>query len=101
MLRDKLLTLPNNPGCYLMKDKNNEVIYVGKAKNLKNRVNSYFHGQHNNKTTKLVSNIVAFEYIVTSLSTSSASSFPAPHTSLKHCFLYSKSLSILTPYTIP
>ena len=65
MLRDKLLTLPNNPGCYLMKDKNNEVIYVGKAKNLKNRVNSYFHGQHNNKTTKLVSNIVDFEYIVT------------------------------------
>ena len=64
MLRDKLLTLPNNPGCYLMKDKNNEVIYVGKAKNLKNRVNSYFHGQHNNKTTKLVSNIVDFEYIV-------------------------------------
>lgn len=65
MLKDKLLTLPNNPGCYLMKDKNNEVIYVGKAKNLKNRVNSYFHGQHNNKTTKLVSNIVDFEYIVT------------------------------------
>ena len=65
MLRDKLLTLPNNPGCYLMKDKNNEVIYVGKAKNLKNRVNSSFHGQHNNKTTKLVSNIVDFEYIVT------------------------------------
>ena len=65
MLRDKLLTLPNNPGCYLMKDKNNEVIYVGKAKNLKNRVNAYFHGQHNNKTTKLVSNIVDFEYIVT------------------------------------
>ncbi|MGN1398778.1 MAG: excinuclease ABC subunit UvrC [Erysipelotrichaceae bacterium] len=65
MLKDKLSTLPNNPGCYLMKDKNNEVIYVGKAKNLKNRVNSYFHGQHNNKTTKLVSNIVDFEYIVT------------------------------------
>ncbi|MDO4377583.1 MAG: excinuclease ABC subunit UvrC [Erysipelotrichia bacterium] len=65
MLKDKLLTLPNNPGCYLMKDKNNEIIYVGKAKNLKNRVNSYFHGQHNNKTTKLVSNIVDFEYIVT------------------------------------
>lgn len=65
MLKDKLLTLPNNPGCYLMKDKNGDVIYVGKAKNLKNRVNSYFRGQHNNKTTKLVSNIVDFEYIVT------------------------------------
>ncbi len=65
MLKEKLLTLTSEPGCYLMKDKNNEVIYVGKAKNLKNRVNSYFRGQHNNKTTKLVSNIVDFEYIVT------------------------------------
>ncbi len=65
MIKEKLLTLTSEPGCYLMKDKNNEVIYVGKAKNLKNRVNSYFRGQHNNKTTKLVSNIVDFEYIVT------------------------------------
>ncbi len=64
MLKSKLQTLPTEPGCYLMKDKNGEVIYVGKAKNLKNRVNSYFTGTHNNKTTKLVANIVDFEYIV-------------------------------------
>ena len=42
MLKEKLLLLPNKPGCYLMKDKNGVIIYVGKAKNLKNRVNSYF-----------------------------------------------------------
>ena len=65
MLKDKLRTLPNKPGCYQMKDKNNTVIYVGKAKNLKNRVNSYFVGSHNNKTTKLVNNIVDFDYIIT------------------------------------
>ena len=57
MLKSKLATLPMEPGCYLMKDKNGEVIYVGKAKKLKNRVNSYFTGSHNKKTTKLVSNI--------------------------------------------
>ncbi len=66
MLKDKLLTLPTEPGCYLMKDKNGEVIYVGKAKNIRNRVNSYFRGSfHDNKTTKLVSNIFDFDYIVT------------------------------------
>lgn len=64
MLKSKLQTLPMEPGCYLMKDKNGEVIYVGKAKKLKNRVNSYFTGSHNNKTTKLVSNIADFDYIV-------------------------------------
>lgn len=48
-----------------MKDKNNKIIYVGKAKNLKNRVRSYFHGAHNAKTTKLVSEIHNFEYIIT------------------------------------
>ncbi len=66
MIKDKLLTLPVQPGCYLMKDINGEVIYVGKAKNLKNRVNSYFRGSsHDNKTTRLVNNIVDFDYIVT------------------------------------
>ena len=65
MLKNKLATLPMEPGCYLMKDKNGEVIYVGKAKKLKNRVNSYFTGSHNNKTTKLVSNIADFDFIVT------------------------------------
>ena len=48
----KLELLPDNPGCYLMKDIDGKVIYVGKAKNLKNRVRSYFHGSHNAKTTK-------------------------------------------------
>lgn len=64
-LKDKLSTLPKRPGCYLMKNKNGTIIYVGKAINLKNRVNSYFKGAHDYKTTKLVSNIVDFDYIVT------------------------------------
>lgn len=65
MLKEKLLLLPNKPGCYLMKDKNGVIIYVGKAKNLKNRVNSYFKSSHSGKTKVLVSNIVDFEYIIT------------------------------------
>lgn len=65
MIKDKIKTLPLKPGCYLMKDKNNKVIYVGKAISLKNRVSSYFVGAHDYKTTKLVSNIVDFDYIVT------------------------------------
>lgn len=63
-IKDKLKTLPLKPGCYLMKDKDGKVIYVGKAINLKNRVNSYFRGAHDYKTTKLVKNIVDFDYIV-------------------------------------
>jgi len=65
MLKNKLSTLPNLPGCYQMKDKNGEIIYVGKAKNLKNRVNQYFVGSHDYKTTKMVSNVCDFDYIVT------------------------------------
>ena len=65
MFKEKLLLLPNKPGCYLMKDKNGVIIYVGKAKNLKNRVNSYFKSSHTGKTAVLVSNIVDFEYIIT------------------------------------
>ena len=65
VIREKLRLLPTNPGCYLMKDINNTIIYVGKAKNLKNRVSSYFTGAHNAKTTLLVSEIVDFEYIIT------------------------------------
>lgn len=65
MLKEKLLLLPNKPGCYLMKDKNGVIIYVGKAKNLKNRVNSYFKSSHTGKTKVLVNNIVDFEYIIT------------------------------------
>nr|WP_154982569.1 excinuclease ABC subunit C [Bacillus paranthracis] len=58
--------LPDQPGCYLMKDKQGTVIYVGKAKVLKNRVRSYFTGSHDGKTLRLVGEIVDFEYIVTS-----------------------------------
>ena len=63
-LKNKLLLLPQLPGCYLMKNKDGIIIYVGKAKKLKNRVNSYFRGKHYGKTAKLVSEIVDFEYIV-------------------------------------
>lgn len=62
----KLELLPDRPGCYIMKDENGEILYVGKAKILKNRVRSYFHGVHNNKTTKLVARIQDFEFIQTS-----------------------------------
>lgn len=64
-IKNKLALLPDQPGCYLMKDKTGEVIYVGKAKILKNRVRSYFRGSHDTKTERLVSEIDDFEYIVT------------------------------------
>ncbi|QHW30721.1 excinuclease ABC subunit UvrC [Paenibacillus rhizovicinus] len=65
-IRSKLALLPDQPGCYLMKDSGGTIIYVGKAKVLKNRVRSYFNGSHNGKTLRLVSLIRDFEYIVTS-----------------------------------
>lgn len=65
-LKEKLALLPDKPGCYLMKDGAGNVIYVGKAKVLKNRVRSYFTGSHDNKTQSLVREIRDFEYIVTS-----------------------------------
>jgi excinuclease ABC subunit C len=65
-IKEKLLILPDQPGCYLMKDRQNTIIYVGKAKVLKNRVRSYFTGSHDGKTQRLVSEIADFEYIVTS-----------------------------------
>ncbi|MFC4809194.1 excinuclease ABC subunit UvrC [Paenibacillus sp. GCM10023250] len=65
-IRSKLALLPDQPGCYLMKDAGGTIIYVGKAKVLKNRVRSYFNGSHNGKTLRLVSLIRDFEYIVTS-----------------------------------
>ncbi|MCF6138150.1 excinuclease ABC subunit UvrC [Pseudalkalibacillus berkeleyi] len=65
-LKQKLSVLPNQPGCYLMKARNGTIIYVGKAKNLRNRVRSYFTGSHDGKTQRLVLEIVDFEYIVTS-----------------------------------
>ncbi len=64
-MKEKLRLLPDKPGCYLMKDKDGVIIYVGKAKNLKRRVNSYFNRVHTGKTYALVSNIVDFDYIVT------------------------------------
>lgn len=64
-LQDKLLLLPDKPGCYIMKDQKGNILYVGKAKVLKNRVRSYFHGVHDNKTSRLVSHIYDFEFIVT------------------------------------
>ncbi|MED4299355.1 excinuclease ABC subunit UvrC [Geobacillus stearothermophilus] len=65
-LKEKLSVLPEQPGCYLMKDKHGTVIYVGKAKSLKARVRSYFTGTHDGKTQRLVEEIADFEYIVTS-----------------------------------
>ena len=63
-LQKKLELLPDNPGCYLYKDNIGEIIYVGKAKNLKKRVKSYFTGTHNKKTQTLVSKIEDLEYII-------------------------------------
>ncbi|GMA60533.1 excinuclease ABC subunit UvrC [Alicyclobacillus fastidiosus] len=64
-LSDKLALLPAKPGVYLMKGQSGEILYVGKAKVLKNRVRSYFTGSHDRKTQALVANICDFEYIVT------------------------------------
>ncbi|HJV44427.1 MAG TPA: excinuclease ABC subunit UvrC [Bacillota bacterium] len=64
-LKEKLALLPDKPGCYLMKNEEGQIIYVGKAKVLKNRVKSYFTGSHDGKTQLLVQDIVDFEYIVT------------------------------------
>lgn len=71
LIKKKLEILPDKPGCYLMKNKDNVIIYVGKAKNLKRRVSSYFNRIHTGKTAKLVSEIVDFEYIVVESETES------------------------------
>ena len=65
LIKSKLELFPTSPGCYIHKDKNGTIIYVGKAKNLRNRVRSYFRGSHDTKTEALVSEIVDFEFIVT------------------------------------
>jgi len=70
-IRSKLALLPDQPGCYLMKNGEGQIIYVGKAKVLKNRVRSYFNGSHDGKTQRLVSEIRDFEYIVTASNTES------------------------------
>lgn len=66
MFKPKKDLLPTNPGIYIYKNKLNEIIYIGKAKNLRNRIMSYFLNQHNNspKTQVLVKNISDLEYIV-------------------------------------
>jgi len=65
-IEQSVKNLPNNPGVYLMYDKHDEIIYVGKAKNLKNRVSSYFRKNtaHTPKVLSMVENIVRFEYII-------------------------------------
>ncbi|HLR91674.1 MAG TPA: excinuclease ABC subunit UvrC, partial [Atopostipes sp.] len=65
LVENKLKILPDLPGCYIMKNQKNEIIYIGKAKNLKNRVRSYFRGKKEGKTARLVSEITDFEYVVT------------------------------------
>ncbi len=65
MIKDTLKLVPKSPGCYQMIDTHGNIIYVGKAKNLKNRLTTYFTGSHDYKTTKMISNIDHFEYIVT------------------------------------
>ena len=65
IIKNKLKLLPEKPGCYMMKNIDGLIIYVGKAKILKNRVKSYFTGSHNAKTTLLVSEIADFEFIMT------------------------------------
>lgn len=66
IIENKLKLLPTKPGCYLMKNEKKDIIYIGKAKNLKNRVRSYFKSSHTGKTARLVSEIRDFEYIITS-----------------------------------
>ncbi|GBX88007.1 excinuclease ABC subunit UvrC [Staphylococcus aureus] len=70
-IKNKLNVVPMEPGCYLMKDRNDQVIYVGKAKKLRNRLRSYFTGAQDAKTTRLVGEIRRFEFIVTSSETES------------------------------
>ena len=71
MIKEKLSLVPEKPGCYLMKNKDGVIIYVGKAKKLKRRLSSYFNRTHTGKTAKLVSEIVDFEYMVVGSETES------------------------------
>ena len=67
MINEKLALVPSCPGCYLMKNSEGYIIYVGKSKNLKNRLSSYFKSSHTGKTKMLVSEIADFEYIITNI----------------------------------
>ena len=80
-MEDKAKLLPTKPGCYLMKNKDGQIIYVGKAKNLRSRVSSYFNNSAKNaKTDILVSHITDFDFIMT---TSDAESFVLENTLIK------------------
>ena len=101
IIEEKLKLLPDSPGSYQMRDENGTIIYVGKAKNLKNRVRSYFHGAHNAKTTRLVSEIRDFTYIITS---SELEAFVLEINLIKkpvYIFKYSKILSYVKHKEIP
>lgn len=64
-IKTKLSLVPKKPGCYQMYNKDGEIIYVGKAKILQNRLKSYFTGSHDAKTTRMLQDVVNFEYIIT------------------------------------
>ena len=64
-IKNKLSLVPKKPGCYQMYNKDGEIIYVGKAKILQNRLKSYFTGSHDAKTTRMLQDVVNFEYIIT------------------------------------
>lgn len=70
-IKQKLSLVPQEPGCYLMKNCDDIIIYVGKAKKLRNRLSSYFRGSHTGKTARLVSEITDFEYVVVTTETES------------------------------
>ena len=67
ILREKAMKLPLTPGVYIMKNKDKKIIYIGKAKKLKNRVSQYFGSQnaHSTKVRKMVENVDDFDYILT------------------------------------
>ena len=64
-IKTKLSLVPKKPGCYQMYNAKGEIIYVGKAKILQNRLKSYFTGSHDAKTTRMLQDVVNFEYIIT------------------------------------
>ena len=66
MFKEKLSLVPHKPGSYQMKNSDGVIIYVGKAKDLKKRLSSYFRGTHTGKTAKMISEIADFTYIVAS-----------------------------------